>query len=417
MKQAFQDHFRNFAFFNRNARLFLCGTFFVGLGFGTFWVLLNLYLKELGYSEGVIGRIITVASTGTFLVSVPAAVLIDRFPTRRILMGAALCASVAYTGQVLSHNLTGLLPASMLAGAAFAVHNIAAAPFFMRNSTPRERLDLFGAHSAIEILAGVIGAAGGGALPRLIVASGGSLVDGYRLTLGLAAALVLLAIIPYTMIREAPRTGRALSITQYLVARDWPLLTRIAFPKFLTGLGAGLIIPFLNLYFRNRFHLASNAIGGIFAVAQTLTVLGFLTGPSMARRFGMIRAAVATELLSTPFFLVMAFTDQLWMAVGAFWFRGALMNMNQPISDNFAMEMAGRDQHAVTNSVTAMVWNAAWMISAQFGGRLIELHGFRTPILITVGLYATAAITYLTLFHDAERRVIEPRRRKEMEVA
>jgi MFS family permease len=418
MNTALREHFQNFSYFSRNARLFLCGTFFIGLGFGTFWVLFNLYLKELGYGESVIGRVITVASAGTFLVSVPAALLIDRYPTRKILTGAACCACFAYLGQVFATSLNGLMAASILAGAAFAVHNIAAAPFFMRNSSNRERLDLFGAHAAVEIMAGVVGAAGGGAIPPLIEASGGTLIDGYRIALSLAAGLVLLGLIPYLLIREPGREGPPTPLNRYFRAREWPLMFRIALPKFIVGLGAGLIIPFLNLYFRNRFHLPSNRIGAIFAVAQFLTVMAYLFGPAVARRFGMIRAAVATELLSTPFFLVMAFTSQLWMAVGAFWFRGALMNMNQPISDNFAMEMVGRDQHAVMNSCNTLVWNSAWMISAGIGGGLIEKHGFQTPIMmITVVLYFASSILYLTLFHDAERRVIEPRRRAELEVA
>jgi MFS family permease len=417
MKTALREHFRHFTYFSRDARLFLCGTFFIGLGFGTFWVLLNLYLKELGYGESIIGRVITVASAGTFIISVPAALLIDRFPTRKILMGAAFFASLAYLGQVFAGTLNGLMAASVVAGAAFAVHNIAAAPFFMRHSTSRERLHLFGAHSAIEIMAGVVGAAGGGAIPRLVESSGGTLVDGYRIALSLAAGLVLLALIPYLMIRESPRTGPPTPISRYFAARDWPLMVRIALPKFIIGVGAGLIIPFLNLYFRNRFDLTPDRIGVIFAVAQLLTVLGYLTGPAVARHFGMVRAAAAPELLSIPFFLAMAFTNQLWMAVGAFWFRGALMNMNQPISDNFAMEMVGRDQHAVTNSFNTLIWNSAWMISAGLGGRLIESHGFRVPILIAVVLYLVSSILYLTMFHDAEKRVIEPRRRAEVEVA
>jgi predicted MFS family arabinose efflux permease len=385
----------------------------VGLGFGTFWVLLNLYLKDLG--EATIGRVIMAASGGTFLISLPAAALIDRFPTRAILICAAALASLAYIGQVLPIPLWGVLLASVLAGAAFTVHGIAAAPFFMRNSSPAERLDLFGMHAAVEILAGIIGAAGGGALARLI-SPGSSAILGLRITLILAGALVLLAIVPYLRIREPLPVPRRINLRTYFRARDWPTLRRLLIPRFLVGFGAGLVIPFLNLYFRNRFSLPPNTIGSIFAVSQFLTMAGFLLGPSLARRFGMVRAAVATELLSIPFFLVLAFTNTVWMAMGAFWLRGALMNMNQPISDNFAMEMVPKDQHAVTNSLNSLVWNMAWMISAQLGGLLIEHGGFKLPILITVGLYLSASTAYLTFFHDAERRVIEPRRRAEVVV-
>lgn len=406
MQATLRAHWATIRGFSRNARLFLCGTFFVSLGFGTFWVLLNLYFKELGFGESTIGRVISAAAVGTCLVSIPAAVLIDRFPAKRVLMAAAFFGMLGYAGQLLPAPVAWLTLSSALAGAGFTVHNIAAAPFFMANARAEERLELFGLNPAVETLAGVVGALGGGLLPRLVVGWGGSAVAGYRLTLGLAAACMLISFIPYLAIQAAPGTGRKVPLTDYWKARDWAILFKLATPAFLVGTGAGLIIPFLNLYFRERFHLQSDAIGRIFALSQILSVFGFMVGPIMARRMGRIRAAVTTELLSIPFFLTMAFTHHVWAAMAAFWFRGALMNMNQPIVNNFAMEIVPGDQHAVTNSFLAFVWSAAWMISAQVGGWLIERYGFTTPMLITVGLYISASLTTLTLFHDTERRLL-----------
>jgi len=119
----------------------------------------------------------------------------------------------------------------------------------------------------------------------------------------------------------------------------------------------------------------------------------------------MIRAIAATELLSIPFFLTMAFTQRLDLAIMAFWMRGALMNMNQPISGAFAMEMVKPEQQPLANALVEFAWHGAWMISTQVGGWLIETHGFQLPMLITVGLYITASILYLTFFHDAERKL------------
>jgi MFS family permease len=402
-----------FRAFTRNARLFLTGTFFVGFGLGTFWVLFNLYLKELGHGEALIGRILTVGSAGTFLVALPAAWLVNRYPTRLILILAAVAAGSGYALMVLPVPLPVVMGAAALASAAFSVHNIAASPFFMRNSSPGERMELFGWHYGLEVLAGVIGAAGGGFLARKLAVWTGDPVLAYRATLLGAAALVFLATVPLSALREGAPPRTMARLTDVLAGTNWSLLTRLALPKFLTGLGAGLIIPFLNLYFRNRFKLTPDAIGSIFAVAQFITVGAYILGPRVARRFGMIRAAAGTELLSIPFFVLLAFTQQVEWAIFGFWMRGALMNMNQPIADNFAMEMVGKEHHAVTNSVISLLWHAAWMITAQAGGWLIEHHGFRLPMLITVAFYILASSLYLVFFHDAERRIIEPRRAAE----
>ena len=69
----------NIRLFSRNARLFLAGTFFFGFGVGTYWVLLNLYFRELGLSDGMIGRVISTQAFGTVLMAIPASILAVKF--------------------------------------------------------------------------------------------------------------------------------------------------------------------------------------------------------------------------------------------------------------------------------------------------------------------------------------------------
>ncbi|HEX7878101.1 MAG TPA: MFS transporter [Candidatus Eisenbacteria bacterium] len=391
--------------FRRNALFFLTGSFFVGFGLGTYWVLFNLYMKERGFGEEVIGRVLMSGATGTFVMALPAAMIVSRFPTRLVMILAAVTAACGYGLMICPVPLPFIMLGAALASAAFSAHNIAAAPFFMRNSDPGERLDLFGTHSAIEVAAGVIGAAGGGYLVRFLEPHVGGIEVAYRMTLALASCLVLVAVIPYLGIREEKHAAIVTDLVALLKRAQHGLMARLVLPKFITGLGAALIIPFLNLYFRDRFHLHPDRIGTIFAVSQALTVAAYVAGPHLARRVGRIRAIAGTELLSIPFFVVMALTDRLEFAVAAFWMRGALMNMNQPISGAFAMEMVRPEEQPLTNALVEFAWHGAWMISTQVGGWLIEHHGYRLPMFITVALYVIASSLYLSFFHDAERKL------------
>lgn len=381
------------------------GSFFVGFGLGTYWVLFNLYMKELGFGEAAIGRVLMAGAAGTFLTAIPAAMVVSRFSTRVVLIAAASVAAGGYALMVAPVPLPFIMLGAAMASAAFSVHHIAAAPFFMRNSDPGERLDLFGTHSAIEITAGVIGAAGGGYLVRFLEPIFGDLVVAYRMTLLCATGLVLMSIFSYLAILEAKHQGRVTDFLDMLRRANKGLLARLVLPKFIIGLGAGLIIPFMNLYFRDRFQLPPDRIGTIFAVAQAVTVGAFLLGPHLARRVGMIKAIAATEILSLPFFITMAYTQRLDLAIMAFWMRGALMNMNQPISGAFTMEMVRPEQQPLANALVEFAWHAAWMISTQLGGWLIEQHGFQVPMMITVGFYAVGSLLYLAFFHDAERKM------------
>jgi len=397
--------------FSRNARLFLYGTFFYGFGFGTFWVLLNLYLREVGRTDTEIGRVLSFQSVGTLISAGALLWLRPRTGLRKFLRGAAVLSSLAFAGMALSESMSALLPCAVLAGMGFATHHVLSAPFFMRHSRSSERLYLFGLAWFTEMTASIIGVLGGGWLARHLGDAMGSPLLGLRFTLLAATLLTTCALIPYAAMREAGHdadTGEG-------AEPEWPsagrrILLKLAAPAFIVGFGAGLIIPFLNLYFRDRFDLAADKIGAIFAASQVLTAVGYLVGPVVARRIGMIRVVAGAELASIPFFLLLAFTRRLPVAMAAFWLRGALMNMNHPVATNFAMEVAGKQRQAMTNAVLMLTWNGAWTLSTQIGGVIIQHTGFARPMLIAVALYFTSSCLYLYLFHGYERRVLAARR-------
>lgn len=397
-------YFSRLGRFSPNARAFLLGSFLLGIGHGAVWVHMNLYYRALGLGEEMIGRILSVGSLGTVLIAIPAAMWVDRFPAQRVFGFAAIGFSVFLGLQLLLPHPGVFLLASGLGAGLFTVHSVAAAPFFMRNASAEERIYLFGFANAIENLATIAAAIGVGQLARWLGARSGSELLGLRVALGIATFAASLSLLAYLKIRSAPHELGARSIKDYVGARDLPLLFKLTFPGMLVGMGAGLVIPFLNLYFRDRFGQDPRQIGVYFAVSQALTVIGFLLGPPLARRIGSVAACVLTEVLSMPFFLVLAFAQSLPLAVFAFWMRGALMNMNHPISQNFAMEMVPSDQQTVTNSLRMLGWNGSWMISTQVGGWLIQRHGFTPPMCITITLYAIAAAMFWGFFGGGRGR-------------
>lgn len=412
-----KDYLTRLRLFSRNARLFLAGTFFFGFGLGTYWVLLNLYLRELGLTDALIGRVLSSESLGTLLFALPASYLTSRVRLKWILVAAAVSTACASSLLVLLRPLPLLLLVGAWTGGSYVIHFVISAPFFMRNSTSEERLHLFGINYAVEILCSVIGVAAGGALARHLGITLGSDLLGYRITLLGASAIVACAVVPYLLIHSPPPTPAERESFRGLGRRRPRDLGKLLAPNFLLGCGAGLIIPFLNLYFRDRFALDSRAIGAVFAVSQALTAVGFAAGPSLAKRFGMVRTVTWAQYLSIPFFLALAFTTWLPVAVGAFWMRGALMNMNHPISRNFAMEVVDPEHQPMTNAGLEMSWSLAWMVSTQIGGWIIQHHGYTLPMLITVGLYLVSASSFVFFFHDYEGRVLAPKRLAEAEEA
>lgn len=385
-------YFGRIGTFQGNARAYLFGTFLMGLGHGAVWVHLNLYYRALGLGEETIGRLLAASSLGTVLMAIPAAVLVDRFSARLVFAASAIGYGLAIGLQLFSPQPWTLGLLAVLAGMSFTIHWAAAAPFFMRNSTDQDRIYLFGFSHAIETTATILAALGVGWASREIAGHLDSELLGLRWALLAVAVASFGSVFAFLRIASPVNAERTRTFRSYLVARDYRLLARLTVPSALVGLGAGLVIPFLNLYFRDRFGRNPFEIGGFFAVSQAFTVLGFLAGPAVARRLGIVGTVVLTQLLSIPFFLVLAFTGSLSWAVLAFWMRGALMNMNHPLMTNFALEVVSAEEQAVTNSVRMLAWNLSWMVSTQVGGWLIERRGFTLPMLTTIGLYFVASV-------------------------
>jgi predicted MFS family arabinose efflux permease len=383
----------NLRLFSLNARLFLIGTFFMGMGFSGFTLLFNLYLKELGFPEGRIGNIITALTLGTVIMALPASVIIRKFPIKRILITATPIAVFAYFLQVTVIRYEIILLGGFMAGLASTFFRVAAAPFFMRNSTAKERPYLFSMQFACMLVAGVTGSILGGFLPGIIEKSNLVPFVAYRYTLYIFSGLVLVALIPYLMIEEKPPPR-----VEKIRIHSTRLITKLFVPSLVVGVGAGLSIPFLNLYFKDIFMTATNVIGIFYSLQQGLMITGLLIAPVIAERIGKIKTVVFSQLISIPFLIILGLTHSLAFAVVAFLIRAAMMNMAQPLYTNFAMEKVTHDEQPFTNALLVIAWTAGWGASASIGGILIERFSYSVPFFTTSFLYLISTILIFLFF-------------------
>jgi MFS family permease len=386
-----RSYLRHIASFSPAAKLFLLGELFAGMGHGVFFVLRNLYLKQTGLDEAFIGQALSVTAMGTMAVTVPLAFFMDRGSLRGYLMGGALASVAGLAGTALSPTPVLLLASSFVAGAGTSLLTVGAAPFYMRHSTPAERPFLFGVGTALGPAAALLGSG----LVWLMARVWGESAADQRHMLLVGAGLAALAIPTFAMLREGEGGGASRDRQDF----DRVTTMKLCAPAFVIGLGAGLTIPFINLYFRDRFDHSAGTISLIFAGAQVTTFFAFLTAPVLGRRFGAVRTVVGCQFASLPFFLVMAFTGAPALAVAGFLARHALMNMAGPVASNFAMESVPARQRALTNGLREVSWNTSWMLATALGGWMIQhplfgRDGYTSSMLATITLYVAGSALF-----------------------
>lgn len=440
--------FARYAEISSPARRFLLGAAMVELAHVFPWVLQNLYVRALGHDESSVGTVLAVGAVGVLLSTFPSAWLYERLGPRRSLGLACVATGAALIGLGLASHVAWLGAFAFVNAAAHTLHVVVAAPFLTRVSTRRERSHLFGAEFAVHTLSMTLGAQLAGLLAHGLQAPGGlSEVAALRTALiagGCASFLGLLSyrrlpdvlpddgddvpvpsarrdartavatvadaepVVPSDAVPPEPVPPRArVNPLTILAPRHWHMWWRLSVPQALIGTGAGFAIPFLNLYFRDRFGLAESSIGSLMALSSLTMTLGVLFAPWATARFGLVVATILTEALSIPFFLLLAFTTSLPLAATAFVLRSAFMNLSQPLWRQFVMELTPpRWRHAV-NSVNMLSWNVGWVFSSYYGGVLIErsagslgegVDGYALPMLVTLSMYVAAILFERALF-------------------
>ncbi len=394
------DYLNKLKIISKNAKLFLLGGIFNGIGMSVFRLLFNLYLKESGFGESSIGTILSARSFGAALIAIPVAILLRRVHAKYILISATMLAATFYSFQIYFDLLYLIIIFAFFAHMFFMTYRLVSAPFFMRNSTKKERIYIFSLHAAVFVVSKFIGNIIGGNLPHIFLKMNiaDTLVTAYEITLFASIGFTILSILPYLKIKEKPLPKIQNKLLSEMKKYNWSRIIKLIIPRFLVGMGAGFIIPFMNLYFRNVFGLGSDRIGVYFSILQIFMFIGMMSAPFISKRFGMIKGIVITQLLSLPFMLIMALTKNIAFAVGAFFLRTTLMNMNQPMNRNFTMEIMKKEEQPMTHSLTMVAWNLSWMVSAFLGGRIIEKYSFEYSFFVTIILYILSSTTYYILF-------------------
>jgi len=392
--------------FSRNARLYLIGSFLIGVNFSVFNLLFNLYLKEFGLVESQIGIVNSCRAVGMTIVAIPAAMILSRIRLKPLLLVACVFFALFSFGQTTIQQMSLLLGAAVLTGMSFAFFRIASGPFYMRNSTRTERTHLFSFSFGMHLLAGIIGSYGAGKLVTIIGEQTGDIIVGYQYTLFVAIAIGLMALIPFGLVKAARPSSEENRITLNLeqFKRRGSFYFKVTFVNFLIGTGAGLIIPFMNLYFRDRFGLPPDRIGLFFILLSFGMLVGTLCGPLLTRRLGLVRTIVITQLASIPFMLTLAYSYALILVVPAFVIRGGLMNLGVPISTNFGMELSEKKEQGLVNALLSVSWTSSWMVSVAIGGSLIEHYGYTVVLNIASGLYLLSSLSYFWFFGKIEKR-------------
>jgi MFS family permease len=457
------DYIQQFGRLQRNARLYLMSNALSGVSTGILLVLYNLYLVSLGYGTDFVGAILFVGTLGAGIAIFPAGVCIDRFGGKLVMIWSSIILGLIGVGQILFRQPLPLLVTAFFAGVAGAALLVVSAPFLTANSTRDERTHLFSLNITLTLITTVLGKVLGGILPiwfRGIPALMAPLPPGislllahaaqprsYQLALLFAGVIAGPSLIPLFLLsndrpvrpagaqfirRTADVSAPSPSVRQALswdfIRRGLTQLARwvrlvwgyvrsrklrhnaiflLMLVQVLIGLGAGLFIPYFNIYFVDHLGASSALFGLIDGGANALTALLTLVAPWLAQRLGKIKGITLTELASIPIMITIGLTGLLPLAALLYPFRQGFMDMSNGLLQVFSMEVVPEQRRGLANSGYQAAYQVAWAITAPIGGFIIASSGYPPIFILGACCYLSAIATLWFNFHGKRGRKAE----------
>jgi hypothetical protein len=397
------------------------GIFFLQLINTSFFLILNLMLRKQGYPDAEIAELVSYRFMGTLAFAFPTGLLIRgrRLKPFFLIAAAGLPVASWFVLEMIRLDEIQMAKAILFVwGILFMFVQVCALPFIIRNTRFRLQSEAITLNYAMFSLGQIFS----GLLIATLVKAGAFEWGSFRYEftdLNILKLISVLGILSFFCLLPAkekldhPETKvDFIQFHRELGRYDWKLIFYAMIPTFLLSTGAGLTIPFINLFFNAIFGMDSDSFSEMGSVAALLVFGGATLVPYIKRKFGFEVAITLSQTLAVIFLIIMAFTEwfadwqgMMWVAIFCFLLRQPLMNMAAPMTSELTMTFVGERNRELMSSLIASIWSGSYVISA----RIFQwLRGNQLPyysvLLITAGLYAVGVVAYYLIIRANRRK-------------
>ena len=381
--------------------------FFIQLIGSSFFLILNIYLAKSGFSDPEIAGFISYRFLAVMLLAFPLGFYIKGRPLKPFFMIGSLGVPIVAIILILSikYYWYSFLPyLFILLGVFFTLFQVSTLPYIMRNTdtdSQSHAISLnFATHSFGTIISGIF----------IFLFS--EFITGFDEGSILLVISIFGFIGLYYLLKI--KVDVVLHVREDVKWRsyDWIIILKAIIPTLIIAVGAGLTIPFINLFFFHNFKIDSSEFAIIGGIASILVACSSLLVPYLKNRVGFRIGITYTQTLAVIALIALAttefFTDYFWafpLAVICYWMRTPLMNMAAPMTSELTMNYVGKENQEMLSAIMAAIWSGSWFFSSQIF-RLLKEEGllYAHIFYITAIFYAIGVFMYFLLIRDYEKK-------------
>ncbi len=335
-----------------------------------FFLLANFYMSKHGFTDAKIAELLSLRFLVVLLLSLPLGFVLRSMPLLPLLRGAAVAAPIGYgllLASVPAHHELGLYAANALIGISMSIFQVLVVPYIMRHEERAQQTDAialsFSNWSSTTFVLGL----------SFYLLNHGRAVPIEERTLLLA--FLLWAVLGLGLLLRPLADERPIMLqsendegTRF----EWALIAKVLAPSAIIGIGAGLSIPFISLFFRNAFHMGYENFALVSSLTTFFVSLGSIYGPTLQKRYGYRIAIIGTQSLAIVALAFLGISDlfaparwALALAIGCYVLRQPLMNMANPVISEWTMHQVGPRNRELTSALKQAIWAASWFSSSQ----------------------------------------------------
>ena len=382
-----------------------------------FILVLNIFLRKQGFSDPEIASFNSLRFIGALIFAFPLGVYIRGKKLKPFFLLAAIIVPITSALIIESvHNETiPLIKLSFLLwGVGMMLMRVCSLPFIIRNTTQDNSTEALSLSASTWSLATIFSGIIISGLDWMNYYSFGSWIIYFneRNILWIITILGISAIIFALRITEKAPDNIQKDSTVFSLHKqyDWKVIIKALSPLIMISIGAGLTIPFVNLFFNSVFHLSASEFSILGSITAFLVFTFSLLVPSIRKKYGYWFTIVIVQAISICCLIVMALMElyvnysfALIIALIAYIFRQPLMHMAHPASNELLMNYVGKRNQELISALSSSLWSASWFVSAKVFEwlRLLDFQYYQI-FLITAGLYIIGNILFALLIREYE---------------
>ncbi len=394
--------FREYREIPPQALLLIYLSFVPSVVIGFIYTDLSFFLPKVqGISNLGMGVTIGVMASTLVVASLPLGKAADKYGRRKMLVIGNAAASLSLIGFALTTNFALILLVAVIEGVGEAAFAVSGSALLADLAGDNKRTPAF---SLIAFLGWMAGALGGLTVSTVVpLQSLGLSVAQAHIVLYLVIGLVGLSITPLVFrIQEAQRNydpskrqGRG-----FWPKKSGPILSRFLLCSVLIATGAGLFVPLMANWFFHAYGVSDAVSGPVLGLSGFLTAVAVFLSPRLARKFGVVKAIVMTQGLSTIFMVMVPTAPGFAAAASIYTVRVFMMNLSNPLNQSLIMGLVAPEERGMASGVSASLWRLPNATSSIVGAYWIGLGLLALPFYVATVLYVSSITIFWFLFKD-----------------